>query len=404
MKQFWVYSVMGNFGSWKTFWTFLEISQLDKEKNFIIANVPYKFVDLFYSKAQELYQIIEHLEAWIYGTNNDIFTYYFAKWSFKNIVLVVDEAHLYFNARKRDKGGLMERLDIILTQCRKRNIKIFFISQRLKRVDINIRRMTDFVIRYKLKRIPILGIQRSTKTVYENEGDLADIQWDDSKTYVMNSESWKMKTDIEKSVMQSDLFLPLLKIFRFPFWKRLSKGQFSNFVWEAHNSYFISGLPTVWTRVKFMEEELKIQAKPLSEKEQKIKDWIAKNLPTLVSLLRKEEKEKNVDDYYPVRIHKNNSLYVDYVNNGCINRPSVGYNSWGNTCNATNAGATSHNDHNVGLTDWIVWNDWVNANSPKRIDSFRQLREFEDWIQHGAKPISSSSAHRRTRKLFKRTK
>lgn len=76
-----------------------------------------------------------------------------------------------------------------------------------------------------------------------------------------------------------------------------------------------------------MEEELKVQEKPLSEKERKIKDWIAKNLPTLVSLLRKEEKEKNVDDYYPVRIHKNHSLYLDYVNNGCINRPSVGCNS-----------------------------------------------------------------------------
>ena len=104
-------------------------------------------------------------------------------------MLIVDEAHLYFNARKWDKVGLMERLDILLTQCRKRNIKIFFISQRLKRVDINIRRMTDFVVRYKLRRIPILGIQWSSRSVYENEGDLADIQGDDSKTYVMNKDS-----------------------------------------------------------------------------------------------------------------------------------------------------------------------------------------------------------------------
>lgn len=404
MKQFWVYSVMGNFGSGKTFWTFLEISQLEKEKNFIIANVPYKFVDLFYSEAQELYQILDHLEAWVYGTNNDIFTYYFTKWSFKNIVLVVDEAHLYFNARKWDKWGLMERLDILLTQCRKRNIKIFFISQRLKRVDINIRRMTDFVIRYKLRRIPILWIQWSMKTIYENEWDLADIQGDDSKTYVMNSESWKIKTDIEKSVMQSDLFLPLLKIFRFPLGKRLSKGQFSNFVWEAHNSYFISGLPTIWTRVKFMEEELKIKDKPLSVKEQKIKDWIAKNLPTLVSLLRKEKKEKNVYDYFPVCIYKNNPLYVDYVNNGCINWPSVGHNSWSDASNATDAMTGENVDTQNWVIWWSLWNSTNNATPTKRIESFRELREFEDWVWNGSSVSTNTRTNRRTRKLFKRVK
>ena len=111
--------------------------------------MPYKFVDVFFSKAEELYSIIESLEKWIWDTNNDIENYYYSMKSYKNIVLIVDEAHLYFNSRKRDKSGLMDRLDIILTQCRKRNIKIFFISQRLKRVDINIRRMTDYVVRYK---------------------------------------------------------------------------------------------------------------------------------------------------------------------------------------------------------------------------------------------------------------
>jgi hypothetical protein len=113
-------------------------------------------VDLFYSLPDELYAIIENLEKWIRATNDDVETYYLSQFDYKNIVLIVDEAHLYFNARKRDKGGLMERLDVILTQCRKRNIKIFFISQRMKRVDINIRRMTDFVIRYKKRSIPIL--------------------------------------------------------------------------------------------------------------------------------------------------------------------------------------------------------------------------------------------------------
>ena len=95
---------MGNFGSGKTFGAFLEISKLDKTKNFIIANVPYKFVDLFYSKAEELYKIIENLEKWIYSTNEDVENYFYSMNEYKNIVLIVDEAHLYFNSRKRDKS------------------------------------------------------------------------------------------------------------------------------------------------------------------------------------------------------------------------------------------------------------------------------------------------------------
>lgn len=381
-KQFGVYSVMGNFGSWKTFWTFLEISQYPKEKNFIIANVPYKFVDVFYSKPEELYRIVDALERWVVDTNDDVFNYYLARGQYKNIVLVVDEAHLYFNARKRDKGGLMERLDILLTQCRKRNIKIFFISQRLKRVDINIRRMTDFVVRYKLNRIPILGIQRSKRTVYENEGDLADIQGDDSKTYVMNSESNQFKTDIEKSELSSEQFLPLLKIFRFPVGKRLSKSQFYNFEWEAHNSYFISGLPVEWTRTLFDYGELYRVEKPLSEKEQKIKAWIYKNLPTLVKLLQ----------------HKNKN------DNGCITRPPVGCDSWGDARNAADALTTADNDNNDWLRNGSLWNDSVNVNPPKRIAGFRELREFEDRVSDRTKSSADSSAHRKPSRIIARVR
>lgn len=286
MKLFWVYSVMGNFWSGKTFGTFLEISKLDKTKNFIIANVPYKFVDLFYSKAEELYKIIENLEKWIYSTNEDVENYFYSMNEYKNIVLIVDEAHLYFNSRKRDKSWLMDRLDVILTQCRKRNIKIYFISQRLKRVDINIRRMTDYVIRYKRQWIPILWTQRSIRTLYENAGDVADIQWDESKTYVMNSD-WSTKSDIEKSVIESDMFWPMFKVLRIPIGKRISSRDLENFKGEAHNSYFISWLPSEYTETDFSEKDLEIEERPLTEKEIKIRQWIDKNLPTFKSLYRK---------------------------------------------------------------------------------------------------------------------
>lgn len=357
MKLYGVYSVMGNFWSWKTFGTFLEVAQLDKEKNFIIANVPYKFVDLFYSLPDELYAIIENLEKWIRATNDDVETYYLNQFDYKNIVLIVDEAHLYFNARKRDKGGLMERLDVILTQCRKRNIKIFFISQRMKRVDINIRRMTDFVIRYKKRSIPILWIQRSTRTVYENQWDLADIQWDDSKTYVMNGESWQFKTDIEKSEIESSQFLPLLKLFWFPIGRRLASGQLDKFRWEAHNSYFISGLPTHSTVTKVAETDLQRVEKPLTYRELKIRNWIHKNLPSLVKL-----------------------LWSKNVKNGYTNWSSVGFNQ---ECNSSSF-TEWDSEANILSTDWLkLWTVSIHSesvNPPKRIESFGELRRLEDWV------------------------
>lgn len=373
-KQYGVYSVMGNFGSWKTFWTFLEISQLDKEKNFIIANVPYKFVDLFYSKAEELYKIIESLEEWIKRTNNDVLSYYFSKWQFKNIVIIVDEAHLYFNARKWDKGGLMERLDVILTQCRKRNIKIFFISQRLKRVDINIRRMTDFVIRYKRKSIPILWIQRSTRNVYENEWDLADIQGDDSKTYVMNKDTNSFWTDIEKSKLESSQFLPLLRIFRLPIGKRLSQWQFKNFQWEAHNSFFISGLPVWWTRTKIEDWDLEVVERPLTEREEKIKAWIAKNLPGLVKLLKPKQ-----------------------MKDGQLSRLSITDDKGSNSGSSSVSGQSKNDDNYDWLNAGNLWHKTDLSRSPKRIAGFRELREFEDRISDGA----NSGWNSRTQHLIK---
>ena len=219
------------------------------------------------------------------------------------------------------------------------------------------------------------------KTVYENEWDLADIQGDDSKTYVMNSESWKTKTDIEKSEMQSDLFLPLLKIFWFPVGKRLSQGQFKNFEWEAHNSYFISGLPTSWTRTKFTESELKKEERPLTYREYQIKCWISKNLPNLVKLLKPKT-----------------------ATNGYEFREPVGNDKTSDVSNATDA----MTGENVDTQNWVIWcslwNSTDNATLTKRIESFRELRELEDWVWNGSSVSTNTRTNRSTRKLFKRVK
>lgn len=80
----------------------------------------------------------------------------------KNSAIIIDEAQLYFNSRefsKLTKSGIgMELLDY-LTMCRHYNLDIYFITQSHKRIDLQIRELSDYV--YYLKntiKIPFLKI------------------------------------------------------------------------------------------------------------------------------------------------------------------------------------------------------------------------------------------------------
>jgi len=141
---------------------------LDKNTNLIISNIPYSFVDIHYDTKEELNKILDSIINYCKITNRDIKKYYNERFKYKNIILVVDEAHLYFDARAYKDYS--KDLDCVLTQCRKRNIQSFFISQRLKRIDINIRRLTDFVIRYDRYSMPILlNTEFVNRYIYTNE-------------------------------------------------------------------------------------------------------------------------------------------------------------------------------------------------------------------------------------------
>lgn len=288
-KSFGVYSVMGNFGSGKTSGTFLDLSKYDKRKTYIIANVKYSFVDRFFNTSEELNQALNAVINYCKVTNKDIKKYYDEREKYKDIVIVVDEAHLYFDARKRkDYSGV---LDVILSQCRKRNIKCFFVSQRLKRVDLNIRRLSDFVIRYSRTWKPILpGIERVNRYVYSNEWDLADIQGDDAKTYIMNWENQKVN-ELEASEIEKSHFSPLLKIRkRYPFGNE--RGKLAS---EKHNTLFISWLDSEraneadpFLKEILVEEEKTEQKReiPKTQKEKNI-DKIKYYLPTFYMLYEK---------------------------------------------------------------------------------------------------------------------
>ena len=243
-KNFGVYCVMGNFWSGKTSWTFLDLSKVDKRKTYIIANVKYSFVDKFFNTPKDLSLVLDSVINYCKITNKDIKKYYEEREKYKDIILVVDEAHLYFDSR--NWKNYSSSLDVILSQCRKRNIKVLFISQRLKRVDLNIRRLADFVIRYRRERKPIfIGFEWVKRFIYSNEGDLADIQGDDQRTYITNGENPQLN-DIEKSEVDKNFFTPL---FRWSLWK-LKREPFA-WEWSAiadqkHLSLYISWLDSDW--------------------------------------------------------------------------------------------------------------------------------------------------------------
>lgn len=276
-KSFGTYCVMGNFGSWKTSWTFLDLTSYDKNKTYIIANVPYSFVDKMYDTPEELNVILKSIINYCKITNRDIKKYYDERFKYKDIVLIVDEAHRYFDARNWKMYS--DELDVVLSQCRKRNIQVFFISQRLKRLDLNIRRLSDFIVRYWKFKKPILpSSEFVNRFIYSNEWDLADIQGDDAKTYIMNGES--KKSELDDALITKSFFLPLFNLF----WFKPFKSEWWMLASEYYNTLYIC-----WLDCKFVNASDPFLKEILVKTENWIppKSKIEKLIPTFYSLWEK---------------------------------------------------------------------------------------------------------------------
>ena len=220
---------MWNFWSWKTFHTFLECFNAD-EKTYVIANVPYSRVDHFYSSVDDLLNVFEVLDDYTMTTNLNVKDYSKFESQTKNILLIVDEAHLYLGARESlTKASILNKLKLIFTQCRKRKIRIVFITQRLTQIDIYVRRLADYVEEYH--RSSFLGLYRVKKSVYENRWDVADIETDQTIKY---TNEWEMKAYKEDAKLYSELSFPLtmwLQLFSFfsPWYRKIIKEYYQTY-------------------------------------------------------------------------------------------------------------------------------------------------------------------------------
>lgn len=149
--EYWLRIVTGTFGAGKTKNTFLE-AFLRKQQNpnwVVISNIPYKdingdpLVDIVFSSKNDLREILKHVFTYLKDTNEDQFL---REEVFPPIRIIIDEAHLYYFSR--DFKAFDLEMMTILTQCRKRLVTIYFITQELWQIDKFLRRLCPEVIVY----------------------------------------------------------------------------------------------------------------------------------------------------------------------------------------------------------------------------------------------------------------
>lgn len=193
-KNYWLNIITWNFGSWKTFklWTVLYDLKEQNPNVCIISNVPRSITDIMYNSIDDFQMVLEHMYMFYEETNQDFNTYDSTR---KDIVLIMDESQIYFPARwfaDKKQKELREKLTIILTQCRKRYTKIYCAVQRTKMLDINFRRLADY-IRF-CEKYTRFGINLARLYIFECSWAIDDLIGDDWDLF--SSEEKLMEMDI----------------------------------------------------------------------------------------------------------------------------------------------------------------------------------------------------------------
>lgn len=242
VKPNWLYGltmITWSFGAWKTFWLGAELYELKKEKwdnVCIIANVPWAITDVYYNSLDDYALLVDHLYKFFEDTNSMVNEY---DRYFKDIVIVMDETQIYFPARwfadKKIKA-IWDKLTILITQCRKRNMKMWCATQRTKMVDINFRRLADYIWFYR--QCDILFVRVNRLNIFQCGWAVSDLLWED---WV----SWATKEDLKESEVYSwlwhhrtDILDSLLKITNpdWMLWKEKSLTKhISWLIWSFYN-------------------------------------------------------------------------------------------------------------------------------------------------------------------------
>ena len=265
--------IIWDFWTWKTYWV-ENICYQAKDKNpddiLLIANVPMSITDIFFNSPEDLRQIIDYMFRFFIETNWDINKY---NRTFRDIILVVDEAQNYFpqdwSVLSWDKD-ILQKLRVILTQCRKRNVKFYICTQRWKTVNINVRRYTDYVYMYNMQYFfDNPKFKKNTLEIYKCGGWISDLLWED---WV----SWSDEETLEKDKLDT----VMMKYNTFLFDKMYKLEHYNRNLWkEKHLTQYICWLPWDYLNISSYDEfKQKLIYWNLSEDRQFSqlfnKDWI----------------------------------------------------------------------------------------------------------------------------------
>lgn len=290
---FWSSLIIWDFWTWKTYWVenlVYESKKKDKDWVLLISNIPNAITDIFYNSPEDLKQIIEWLFRFFQETNSDIEKY---NHTFRDIILVIDEVHNYFpqdNTVLSSDKDLLAKFRVILTQCRKRNVKLYICSQRWKTVNINIRRYTDYIYMYNMTHFfDNPKFRRNTLEIYKCWWWVSDLLWED---WV----SWATVEDLEKDrldiiTMEYNTFI-LENIYKL-----------KHFDWELrkekHLTQYICWLPWDYLSIRTYDEfKQKLVFWDINEIKPKIKtiynqDWLELLNDSLIYLfMSKDDREK----------------------------------------------------------------------------------------------------------------
>lgn len=245
---FWSSLIIWDFWTWKTYWV-ENICYQAKDKNpddiILIANVPMSITDIFFNSPEDLRQIIDYMFRFFIETNGDINKY---NRTFRDIILVVDEAQNYFpqdwSVLSWDKD-ILQKLRVILTQCRKRNVKFYICTQRWKTVNINVRRYTDYIYMYNMQYFfENPKFKKNTLEIYKCWWWVSDLLWED---WVSWSDLDSLDKDkIDTITMKYNSFL-LDKFYKLEHYNR-------NLWKEKHLTQYICWLPWDYLNISSYDE------------------------------------------------------------------------------------------------------------------------------------------------------
>ena len=148
-----------------------------------------------------------------------------------NIVLTSTSKELL----DKDKKELWDKLIIVLTQCRKRYTKFWFATQRTKMVDLNFRRLADYIWYFSIMENILFKV--SKLNVYQCGGGISDLLGEDWVT-------WENEDQLEESNVyhgywkhNTTLMDSMLKI-RHPFWWLWQEKHVTKHICWLFGDYF----------------------------------------------------------------------------------------------------------------------------------------------------------------------